>query len=261
MGRKRNSLKLTGSTSVRQKAYQFVHRKIVSGELPPGHVISEVDIAKELGSSRTPLREAISQLIAEGLLEQSPGGSITVVRFTRDDIVDLCELREALETYALSKAAREGLMRPNDKVRLQKLIAAVGDIKKELVKSGKGALDEEGMKRFIAVDFAFHATLIGLSHNVRLTRIVNDTRLLMRIFTLLRRGHTAAELERIAQRHVELLNHLERRDVEATAKAIAEYLQESQRERLAEFDNINREKSIRESMPAFIEELYKSLGL
>jgi DNA-binding GntR family transcriptional regulator len=261
MGRKRKTPNASPVTSIRQKAYQHIQRKVVTGELSAGQIISELDLAKELGSSRTPIREAISQLIAEGLLEQSPGGSVLVVHFTREDIVDLCELREALETYSLTKAAKLGLMRLADKERLQKLIDAIAELRDELATSGEATLNEEQMKRFIAVDFSFHAILISLSHNIRINKIVNDTRLLMRIFSMLRHGHTAADLERIHQRHQELIGHLEHREVEATAKTISEYLQESQRERLDEFDQHQREESIRESMPAFMEELYQSLAL
>src|ERR1035437_9390317 len=124
MGRKRKITDTPSSTSIRQKAYLYIQRKIAGGELAAGTAISELDIAKELGSSRTPIREAISQLIAEGLLEQSPGGGVLVVQFTRENIVDLCELREALETFALSKVARLGLMRASDRDRLQKLVDA-----------------------------------------------------------------------------------------------------------------------------------------
>jgi DNA-binding GntR family transcriptional regulator len=261
MGRKRKVLDAGPSTSIRQKAYAYIQRKIVAGELAAGAAISELDIAGELGSSRTPIREAIGQLVAEGLLEQSAGGGVLVVQFTREDIVDLCELREALETYALSKVARLGLMRPSDKERLLQLVDAILVLKEELIQSGKPALDEAGMKRFIAVDFGFHALLIALSQNARIHKVVNDTRLLMRIFAMLRRGHSAAELERIYLKHKGLVDCIERRDVAATVKAILEYLQESERVRLAEFDQHKREASIRESMPAFMVEIYQSLGL
>lgn len=125
-----------------------IHRKIAEGVLKAGSVISELNLAKELGSSRTPIREAISQLIAEGLLEQSESGSVFVVQFTREDVFDLCELREALETFALSKVARLGLMRPVDKERLEKMVDAILILKEELEKSGEAALNGEQMHRF-----------------------------------------------------------------------------------------------------------------
>ena len=261
MGRKIKITDTRSSAPIRQKAYLYIQRNIAGGELAAGTAISELEIAKELGSSRTPIREAISQLIAEGLLEQSPGGGVLVVQFTRENIVDLCELREALETFALSKVARLGLMRPSDRERLQKLVDALLVFKDELLKSGESVLNGEQMKRFIAVDFGFHALLIALSQNSRINKVVNDTRLLMRIFSMLRRGHNAAELDRIYMKHIELLNCIEQQDVPATAKAITEYLQESERERLAEFDLHKRETSIRDSIPAFMEEIYRPLEL
>lgn len=241
------------SSSIRQRAYKFIHRKIATGELKAGGAISELNLAKELGSSRTPIREAISQLIAEGILEQNQGGGVFVMQFSREDILDLCELREALETYALSKVARLGLMRPSDKERLVTMIDAVRLLKDELQKSGKSSLDPEGMHRFIAADFSFHALLMGLSQNVRMHRVVNETRLLMRVFSMRTQGHTVDDLDRIYKQHKELMEAIERRDVAATVQIISLHLQESQRERLEEFDQHKREASMKNSMPAFLE--------
>jgi DNA-binding GntR family transcriptional regulator len=246
-------LNASASPSIRQKAYSYIQRKIAAGELAAGGAISELDLARELGSSRTPIREALSQLIAEGLLEQSAGGGIVVVQFTRESIVDLCELREALEVYALSKVARLGLIQSKDKERLQKLVEEVRLLKNELVKSGKPMLNGEQMKRFIAADFSFHALLIGLSQNVRIHKVVNETRLLIRIFSMHREGHNAADLDRIYSQHKELLEAIERRDASATVRIISAYLQESQRERLEEFDQQKREAAIRHSIPVFLE--------
>lgn len=253
MGRKRKMLNNLPATSIRQKAYLYIQRKISKGELAAGDAISEVDLAKELGSSRTPIREALSQLIAEGLLEQSSGGGIVVKQFTREDILDFCELREALETYALSKIARVGLMKPEDKERLQVLVDGILVLRDELVKSGQSALSHDQMNRFISVDFSFHALLMELSQNVRIHKVVNETRLLMWVFSLRRQGHSVADLERIHAQHQELLNAIERQDLAATVKTISLHLQESQRERLSEFDHSKRESAFKRSMPTFLD--------
>jgi len=260
MARRRKILDASPSSSIRQKAYLCIHRKIAEGELKAGDAILELNLAKELGSSRTPIREAISQLIAEGLLEQNPGGGIFVVQFTREDVLDLCELREALETYALSKVARLGLMRPSDRDRLQKLVDAILLLKNELQKAGETALNAEQMRRFIAADFSFHALLLGLSQNARIHKAVIETRLLMRIFSMRRSGHNSADLERIQQQHKDLLDAIERGDVPETTRIISEHLQESQRERLREFDQYKREASIKNSIPAFLA-MYQPLEL
>lgn len=252
MGRRPKTADASKS-SIRQRAYICIHRKIATGELKAGGVISDLDLARELGSSRTPIREAISQLLAEGILEKNQSGAVFVVQFSREDILDLCELREALETYALSKATRLGLMRPDDKVRLTKMVDVLLTLKDELEKSGQPTLSPEQMQRFIAADFSFHALLMGLSQNARIHRVVNETRLLMRIFSMRTEGHTAEDLSRIHKQHKDLMEAIERRDAAAAEQIISLHLHESQRERLAEFDQHKREASIRNSMPNFLE--------
>lgn len=239
--------------SIRQRAYLCIQRKIAAGELAAGSAVSELDLAMELGSSRTPIREAVSQLVAEGLLEQKQGGGVYVVQLTRENIIDLYELREALEMYALGKVARLGLMRTAERGQLQKHVNAILALKDELMKSGEAVLNAEQMNRFIAADFSFHALLIGLSQNARIHKVVNDTRLLMRIFSMSLQSHDAQALDRIYRQHDELLDAIERRDGPTTVKIISEHIQRSQWERLEEFDRQMREASIRKSIPVFLE--------
>jgi DNA-binding GntR family transcriptional regulator len=256
VARRQKNVDASPSASIRQRAYVYIRRKIAEGELQAGNPISELDLAKELGSSRTPIREAISQLVAEGLLEQNQAGSVFVMQFTREDILDLCELREALETFALTKVTRLGLMQPGDKISLQKLAEAIKALKDELQKSGKIALNADQMSRFIAADFNFHALLMGLSQNARIHKVVNETHLLMRIFTMRKRGHSAEDLERIYKQHKELIEAIERGDCSDVTRVISAHLQASQRERLEEFDQHKREASIRNTMSAF-QEMYQ----
>ena len=91
---------------MRERAYFLIQQKIVSGELMAGAAISEVSLAKELNSSRTPIREAMGQLVSEGVLEQIPNRGTIVTQFDRQDILELYELREALEVYAVEKVSQ-----------------------------------------------------------------------------------------------------------------------------------------------------------
>ena len=256
-GRKKGN---TPGISVRQRAYLTLQRRIATGELKAGSAISELDLARELGSSRTPIREAISQLVAEGLLEQNGAGGVFVVQLTRENILDTYELREALEIYAAGKTARMGLMRPADKAQLQTLVDAIQQLQDELEKSGQRVLDEEQTNRLLAADLSFHALLIGLSQNARINKVVNDTRLLMRIFTIRRESHDAEALRYIYQQHKELLDSIEQRDEAATCRVLSEHIRSSLRERLEEFDQHLREAAMRKSLPAFLE-MYQPLHL
>lgn len=238
--------------SIREKAYLYIQQLVASGQLAAGSGISELLLAKELGSSRTPIREAMSRLAAEGILEQSPNGGMLVAQLKREDIIELYELREALEVYAVGRAARVP-MRPADQDRLQHLIQELSKLQNELKKSRQNALDAGQMERFIACDLGFHALLMSMTHNSRLQKIINDTRLLISIFAIHRAGHDAAALASIHEYHQRVLDAVVRQDAGAAMKAIADHIQASQRERLNEYDHWRREASLRQSLPAFFD--------
>jgi DNA-binding GntR family transcriptional regulator len=225
------------------KAYLLIQKKIASGELSAGSLISELALSKELGSSRTPVREAAGQLLAEGLLELSPGGGIVVTQLTRQGIIDLYELREALEVFAVGRAARNN-MRPADRERLESLIEETQILLKELKASGKQELNAEQMRRFSVSDLGFHALLIRMAANVRILKVVNDTRLMMRIFSIQRSGHKRDELERIYKQHRDILKAVVEQDAERAQKLLSEHIQASASERLEGFDYSERELSL-----------------
>jgi DNA-binding GntR family transcriptional regulator len=86
-------------------AYARLRREIIDWTLAPGTPLGEIETATRLGVSRTPLREALSRLTAEGLVT-SAGRTSRVAPLSRRHIVELFELREALETQAARLAAR-----------------------------------------------------------------------------------------------------------------------------------------------------------
>ena len=91
-----------------ERAYATLLDEIQSGELPPGTVIGEVSQAERLGVSRTPMREAIGRLIADGLLRQQSARTIVVTGFDSTDIRALFETRRALEEASARLAATRG---------------------------------------------------------------------------------------------------------------------------------------------------------
>ena len=237
---------------MRERSYLHIQSQISTGQLPAGAPISELVLAKELGSSRTPIREAIGQLVAEGLLEQTPLGTTLVVRLQRQDIVELYELREALETYVIEKVAGSGV-HENDRERLQGLVNEILVLQRELQTSGARALDASQMNRFLASDFAFHSMLMSMAHNSRIQKVLNEMRLLIRIFSIQRRGHEKALLETIHRHHQGILDSVVNQDATRARQLLAEHIRTSLQERLDEFDHWRRERSFRESLPSFLE--------
>jgi DNA-binding GntR family transcriptional regulator len=243
---------LPNPRSAREKAYVHIQRKIAARELTGGSPVSELLLAKELGISRTPIREAMGQLVAEGLLDQIPNRGVVVVQLNRRDIIDLYELREALETYAVGKAAQYPVNR-SDLSRLQELADAVLVFKAELQKSGKPALNAEQMHRFVSCDLTFHTLLMRIAANRRILKVVNETRLLIRIFTMHRDGHKIPDLEQIHKYHSDVVLAITQQGRETAMRTLSEHIQASLRERLEEYDHWEREMSLREAEPIFFD--------
>src|ERR1700722_10546568 len=152
------------SLSARERAYRHIQDRIVQGVLNAGMPVSEQVLAKELGSSRTPIREAIGQLASEGLLEQTRNRGAMVRQLTRNDITDLYEVREALEVFAVSKVALRGVP-AEDLTRLQETNDGVLELKEELIASGEATLDAGRMERFVRLDLSFHSLIVLLTLN------------------------------------------------------------------------------------------------
>lgn len=91
-----------------QRVYEQLRAEIIDGDLPPGQILAEVEQSQRFGISRTPVREAIGRLAAEGLAEQQGGRGVVVSEVTVDDITPLFEVREALDIQAARLAALRG---------------------------------------------------------------------------------------------------------------------------------------------------------
>ncbi|HTX36435.1 MAG TPA: GntR family transcriptional regulator [Bryobacteraceae bacterium] len=226
--------------SRQDKAYFHLLRRILSGALPAGTPLPEALLAKQLGISRTPLREAIRRLAAEGFLRQIPNRGSIVAEFSKRDIGELYELREALEVYAIGKAA-ECTLRPQDLENLQRLVADVLALRDELVASGEPGLSAEQMQRFVQVDLSFHTTLVRTAANRFILKAFADTRVLLNIFAMRRKGHSAELLAEIHIYHSEVLAAVVRRDPVAAMRLMGEHIRLSQQERLREYDEWERD--------------------
>lgn len=86
-------------------ATEVIREAIIDGRLAPGERLKEEELARELGLSRTPIREALAVLQAEGLVDAAPNRGATVRAHDGDDLDDLYRLRALLEGYAAGRAA------------------------------------------------------------------------------------------------------------------------------------------------------------
>lgn len=145
---------------------------IFSGELAPGTKLSEQGLAKTLGVSRGPLREAIRRLEGRKLIERTPNIGPRVAELSDRDLYDLLVVREALEGMAARSAAE--LMSDAEVEDLRALLVEHG--RQEEVRAGTGYYQE-------GKDFDFHFRIIKGSRNERLIQMLcNDLYDLLRVY-------------------------------------------------------------------------------
>jgi DNA-binding GntR family transcriptional regulator len=193
------------------------------------------------------VREAIGQLVSEGLIERIPGRGIMVARTERNDIVDLYELREALEVYTVGKVAQSQFDGPQMSV-LRGLSENVRTLAEELMRSGQERLDERQMQRFVAADMGFHTLLIQAAGNARIAKVVSETHVLTRIFSYRREGHDAQLLGRIYRYHVAILDAIEKGNITEAKETLREHLRASLQERLDTYDRWERQHEMNRLM-------------
>lgn len=135
-------------SSARAQTYARLRAEIVALRLAPGDRISDIELARELGVSRTPVREAILQLADEGLVEVVPQHGTFVAPISLDAVREAQFVREALEVAAL----REVVGRIVE--------AELADLDAHMARQA-GAQDD--VERFYALDEAFHRRLMEIS--------------------------------------------------------------------------------------------------
>jgi DNA-binding GntR family transcriptional regulator len=84
--------------------YNDIRRRILGGQLPAGHILNASHLSKKMAASRTPIREALLRLLAEGLLVESPRG-LAIRQLSEEEIMEVYEVRIPLEALAARLAA------------------------------------------------------------------------------------------------------------------------------------------------------------
>lgn len=236
--------------SARERAYLYIQQKIAGRELPAGVAVSEVALAAELGLSRTPVHEAIRQLLGEGLLEEDSNGGIVVVRLSQQDFVELYELRSVLESHAVSKIAQNPSA-GRDLERLRALAGEIRTLRNQLVQSGRKLLNAAQMRRFEMADIRFHSLLMSMAENTAALKVYNKVRYLIRVFAARHAGHDAETLARIHNEHMEMVHALMDGDIARAVRAVSQHVQTSRQERLKEYSYWEREALLRNEIRDF----------
>ena len=140
---------------------------ILTGEYGPDERLIEEQLAERLGVSRTPVRQALTMLEAEGLVEIAPNRGATVCSFSIEDVWDIYDLRAVLEGHAARRAA--GRIERDELERLEELAGEMEGL------PGRFDDHEEEIRTLVALNQEFHGTIVQASRNRRLEHLINRT--------------------------------------------------------------------------------------
>lgn len=204
------------SNSLTMQAYEAIKKSIMDNQLQQGDFISENALAKQLGMSRTPVREAIKILDKEGLLEIRNGVGVFVRYILNKEIYDLFEMRALLECTAARSALWHISMSEIQQLKahwqgLQERLDRGEQITKEEI---SGGYDE------------FHSLLVEHCENKVLVKMDHDIHLqilrLRNIFV-----SVLDDAQETVSQHLAMIECIERRDIEHLVEQLKQHMEQS----------------------------------
>lgn len=221
--------------TLKQHVCQIIRDKLLSGAVKPGSRLSDDLLARELGISRSPVREALGQLASEGLIEHRPRSGVFVKQFDRREVEELYELREALERYAVRKAALR--IGAESLAELQRLCGEMRSFVREHQRSGSDGEQGDLRRRISSNDLAFHTLILETADNRQMTKLVTDFKILMQIFVhFVPAKHDDLQgLIHTLRYHRRITQALRRRDAQSASMWMVRHIRAAKQRVLADF--------------------------
>lgn len=215
MGQRLEPIKLDSYQPLREVVCESLRDAIRTGILKPGERLMEIQLAGELGVSRTPVREAIRKLELEGYVVMMPRRGTYVADMSIRDINEIFEIRTALEALSNGLAAEH--ITEDELEHLQRLLVVIGnDIK------------EGAMEKIVETDIEFHDLLYHAARNSRLVGIISNLRDQLTRFRTLSMSHPG-RLEATLEEHRLIVEAIAKGDSKAARKAAKRHMENSEK--------------------------------
>ena len=224
----------------RQRAYNHIRERLLSAS--PSTLserrLSEYAVARDLGISRTPVREAFTQLATEGLLEHAPGGGVVLRQITREEFAELTDLRRVMECHAVGRAARR--ITDAQIHELRELIDRLRQISRGMRDEGPTSWNGELGRQLGLTDMLFHLKIMEAARSPRLLKIVGDFHVLTTHYRPLAM-QTMPNVARVLLQHWRIYRALASRDAQGARRAMRAHFRGWRKRLLALFDRQQRE--------------------
>ena len=209
--------------SAADRAYRWVKSAIMTRRIAAHEVLSEGQIASAVGVSRTPVREALLRLQAEGLLRLLPKRGALVLPVTTEQMLDLIETRGLIETFAVRKVISAGQ------------VSVLGERLQHQLDVMRAALTQCDGLAYVWADRAFHAEIVAAAGNLIMVDVyesLRDRQLRMGAVNLLEeragQGDTARMRATLIE-HEHIAAGIAARGLRAAEAAVIEHLAHSER--------------------------------
>lgn len=208
--------------NLNRRVVEFLRDEILwSGRLKHGQHIQEVEIAEELNISRAPVREALRELEHEGLVEYIPRRGVYVASFDKEDFLEIVDIRYAIESRVYEAIVKNNRLTPEDFKKLRSMIDVMVALAKE-------ETDETGKTAAIAEqDINFHRYIWEKSGRKWSYKILSNLYYQLRLALMedwiIEQG-MAQDLERSVILHYDIVNCLEKGDVEGAKRILLRHI-------------------------------------
>lgn len=231
------------ATFLSHTAYVHIQEQLLQGRWGLNERISEKTVADELGISRTPVREAIRKMIAEGLLYQVPSSGTFVTKPDRKSIAEMFEVRMALEGLAAEKAV--DLIRAPEVRELQRQFIIMRNSARTFRDSRAESMEGEILDRFLAADRAMHKLILSVADNRMASNIVHNGRIQTLIFGLRSYERDLHHIALTLRWHGRLLQAIKQRDGELARQFMEAHIRNSMNDALRAYDHQVRAENLR----------------
>ena len=215
MSKRLEPITINSYQPLRETVCEALRDAIRRGILEPGERLMEVQLADELGISRTPVREAIRKLEQEGYVIMMPRRGTYVSSVSVKDVKEIFEIRSALETLAAELATLR--IEPDELIKLRTLLTEIeGHIERE-----------DSMDKIVATDVEFHGLLYQVSRNERLVSIISNLMEQLARFRTLSMSYPGRLKETLAE-HKAMVEAIAAGDVEAARDAAERHMEQAE---------------------------------
>ena len=222
-------LVIKSEKTIRKKIYEHLREQLLSGKVPPDQHLIEAQIARDIGTSRTPVREAFHSLELEGLIESIPRVGYVVKSISEQEVEEICEIRAAIEGLA----ARWAMEKAHE--RLVAELAKNISVAEDRVSKGDARV-------FVDMDARFHQIISKYSGSQRLLELAQTLRRHMLRYRV-QSIYSIDNVLRAIDGHKRILRAIKKRNLEEINEAIQHHMEQSKKDILRyAFKGASKEK-------------------